>query len=91
MAPALVHEISASNTLPNKSTPQTINGTIQARIKTPLPNPSLQVTADHTLKQQDAPVYAPAKGEVLLHIKTTGVCGYDVSMSRSASPTLTNM
>jgi L-iditol 2-dehydrogenase len=36
------------------------------------------VTADHTLKQEEAPVYAPAKGEVLLHIKATGVCGSDI-------------
>lgn len=45
-------------------------------LSTPLPNPSLQVTADHNLKQEDAPVYAPGHGEVLLHIKATGVCGY---------------
>jgi L-iditol 2-dehydrogenase len=45
-------------------------------LPTPLPNPSLQVTADHRLKQVDAPVYAPAAGEVLLHIKATGVCGF---------------
>lgn len=45
-------------------------------IATPLPNPSLQVTADHQLKQVDAPVYAPNKGEVLLQIKATGICGY---------------
>jgi L-iditol 2-dehydrogenase len=48
---------------------------MQTIIKTTLPNPSLQVTADHNLKLQEAPVYAPAKGEVLLHIKATGVCG----------------
>jgi L-iditol 2-dehydrogenase len=45
-------------------------------LSTPLPNPALFVTADHKLKQEEAPVYAPAKGEVLLHIKATGVCGY---------------
>lgn len=44
-------------------------------IQTPLPNPSLQVTADHNLKRVDAPVYAPQAGEVLLHIKATGICG----------------
>ena len=44
-------------------------------LQTPLPNPSLQVTADHSLKQVEAPVYAPQKGEVLLHIKATGICG----------------
>ncbi|KAF2119602.1 sorbitol dehydrogenase-like protein [Lophiotrema nucula] len=45
---------------------------------TPLPNPSLQVTADHSLKQVEAPVYAPGFGEVLLHVKATGVCGSDI-------------
>lgn len=44
-------------------------------LKAPLPNPSLQVTADHRLKTVDAPVYAPRAGEVLLHIKATGICG----------------
>lgn len=48
----------------------------QTLLSTPLPNPSLQVTADHQLKQVEAPVYAPGHGEVLLHIKATGVCGY---------------
>ncbi|CAM1504269.1 Fc.00g018600.m01.CDS01 [Cosmosporella sp. VM-42] len=47
-------------------------------LKAPLPNPSLQVTADHKLKTVDAPVYAPKAGEVLLHIKCTGICGSDV-------------
>ncbi|KAJ4141131.1 hypothetical protein NW768_000338 [Fusarium equiseti] len=47
-------------------------------IQAPLPNPSLQVTADHNLKRVDAPVYAPQAGEVLLHIKATGICGSDV-------------
>jgi hypothetical protein len=40
-------------------------------------NPSLQVTADHKLKMVDAPVLKPGKGEVLLHIKVTGICGYE--------------
>jgi hypothetical protein len=43
-----------------------------------LPNPALYVTADHNLKQEAAPVLHPAKGEVLLHIKATGVCGYKI-------------
>jgi hypothetical protein len=58
--------------LPNKASAEpNADATIQA----PLPNPSLQVTADHQLKAIDAPVYAPKAGEVLLHIKCTGVCG----------------
>ena len=44
-------------------------------LKAPLPNPSLQVTADHKLKSVEAPVLAPQRGQVLLHIKATGVCG----------------
>ncbi|KAH7066140.1 sorbitol dehydrogenase-like protein [Paraphoma chrysanthemicola] len=54
------------------------NGTLKQTISAPLPNPSLQVTADHRLKQQEAPVFAPGRGEVLLHIKATGVCGSDI-------------
>lgn len=40
------------------------------------PNPSLQVTPDHQLKQTEAPVLSPLNGEVLVHIKATGICGY---------------
>ncbi|RHZ59804.1 NAD(P)-dependent alcohol dehydrogenase [Aspergillus thermomutatus] len=47
-------------------------------IQTSFPNPSLQVTADHNLKQVEAPVYAPKKGEVLLQVKATGICGSDI-------------
>jgi L-iditol 2-dehydrogenase len=39
------------------------------------PNPSLIVTADHRIKVEEAPVYAPGPGEVLLHVKATGICG----------------
>lgn len=38
-------------------------------------NPSLQVTADHRIKMAPAPVLRPGRGEVLLHIKVTGICG----------------
>ncbi|KAI9370420.1 chaperonin 10-like protein [Aspergillus egyptiacus] len=43
-----------------------------------LPNPSLQVTADHQIKLVEAPILAPGKGEVLLQIKATGICGSDL-------------
>ncbi|GAB1218283.1 hypothetical protein ATERTT37_007537 [Aspergillus terreus] len=68
MAPSVLEQPVPA--LPSKAT-----GTL---IKTPLPNPSLQVTADHKLKAVDAPVYAPKHGEVLLHIKATGICGSDL-------------
>lgn len=42
----------------------------------PLPNISLQVTADHNLKQVETHVSSPKEGEVLLHVKATGICGY---------------
>jgi L-iditol 2-dehydrogenase len=47
-------------------------------IKASHSNPSLQVTADHQLKSIEAPVYAPGRGEVLVHIKATGICGSDI-------------
>ncbi|KAF2822582.1 sorbitol dehydrogenase-like protein [Ophiobolus disseminans] len=68
--------------LPDKSLPQSVNGSSRQAFSTPLSNLSLQVTADHNLKLVEAPVYAPAKGEVLLHIKTTGVCGSDIHFWR---------
>ncbi|KAH4035466.1 hypothetical protein HBH92_016780 [Parastagonospora nodorum] len=58
--------------------PNSTNNMQRQIISTPLANPSLMVTADHNLKQEEAPVYAPGKGEVLLHIKATGVCGSDI-------------
>lgn len=47
-------------------------------LEAPFPNPSLQVTADHKLKSVNVPVYAPGPGEVLVHIRATGICGSDV-------------
>ena len=44
-------------------------------IQVPCANPSLQTTTDHKIKVVEAPVYAPRKGEVLLQIKATGICG----------------
>ncbi|CAD0091926.1 unnamed protein product, partial [Aureobasidium vineae] len=41
-------------------------------------NPSLQVTADHQIKMAEAPIEKPGYGEVLLHIKCTGICGSDI-------------
>ncbi|QPC73948.1 hypothetical protein HYE68_004700 [Fusarium pseudograminearum] len=76
--------LAASQPLTNSLNPTTqehkINNSLgHAQIlQAPLPNPSLQVTADHNLKRVDAPVYAPQAGEVLLHIKATGICGSDV-------------
>jgi L-iditol 2-dehydrogenase len=42
----------------------------------PLSNPSLQVTPQHEIKLVEAPLKIPKHGEVLLHIKATGICGY---------------
>lgn len=38
-------------------------------------NPSLQVTANQRIKMVDAPIRKPGSGEVLLHVKATGICG----------------
>ena len=59
----------------SKTTTNRIHELEKPIILTPFPNPSLQVTADHKLKQVEAPVREPGLGEVLLHIKATGVCG----------------
>lgn len=48
-----------------------------------LPNPSLQVTPDHNIKLVDAPTYAPQRGQVLLHVKATGICGSDLHFWKS--------
>jgi hypothetical protein len=86
MAPSLVETIPASNdTEPLKtvstlavspccpteihSASSTVEQMKHAR------NPSLQVTADHKIKMLDAPILKPGKGEVLLHVKVTGICG----------------
>lgn len=62
-----------ANGISQESQPSLRNGL--ETLKAPLPNPSLQVTADHKLKSVEAPVLAPQRGQVLLHIKATGVCG----------------
>jgi L-iditol 2-dehydrogenase len=38
-------------------------------------NPSLQVTADHNIEMVEAPIENPGPGDVLIHIKATGICG----------------
>lgn len=76
MAPVIFDTTSSDVKSAKSMLQKTINGSSEKKVlSTPLPNPSLQVTADHNLKQEDAPVYAPGYGEVLLHIKATGVCG----------------
>ncbi|KAH7406648.1 chaperonin 10-like protein [Phaeosphaeria sp. MPI-PUGE-AT-0046c] len=81
MSPAIVLDPSLTDALPAKILHQKANETTRF-LSTPLPNPSLMVTADHQLKQENAPVYPPARGEVLLHIKATGVCGSDIHFWR---------
>ncbi|KAF2711833.1 sorbitol dehydrogenase [Pleomassaria siparia CBS 279.74] len=81
MSASVVPDHFGSTTAPAKTVSGTSNGTVQSKQATLSPkhaNPSLQVTADHKLKQVEAPVYAPKPGEVLLHIKATGVCGSDI-------------
>lgn len=75
------HTTEIASSLPfEHATPRTLVATTSTVdkpeiLETPLPNPSIQVTADHRLKKEDAPVYAPKAGEVLVHVKATGVCG----------------
>ncbi|KAK6853862.1 hypothetical protein PG995_010674 [Apiospora arundinis] len=55
-----------------------VPNTAQNVVKTSHPNPALQVTADHQIKMVEAPVEQPGPGQVLLHIKATGICGSDI-------------
>jgi L-iditol 2-dehydrogenase len=45
-------------------------------------NPSLVVTADHRIKLEDAPIHEPGPDDVLLHVRTTGICGSDIHFWR---------
>lgn len=83
MAPAIISNVVANEEVNGKSAAGDVDRSVKQLLKTPLPNPSLQVTADHKLKQKDAEVYAPGRGEVLLHIKATGVCGYGCSQTQT--------
>ncbi|KAH0522557.1 hypothetical protein TsFJ059_006383 [Trichoderma semiorbis] len=85
MAPAIISngdspEISATTGLKDIAATALNGGSI---IHTSRPNPSLQATADHKLKMVEAPVLEPKRGEVLLHIKATGICGSDVHFWKS--------
>lgn len=77
----------APSVLVDQSIPSAVAPKALAQARTALkpshPNPSLQVTADHNLKLVEAPVYAPGHGEVLLHIKATGICGSDIHFWKS--------
>jgi L-iditol 2-dehydrogenase len=75
MAPSIVPDHPGLDLAPGSDASQGPAKPSQRTMTAPYPNPSLQVTADHQLKQVEAPVLAPSRGEVLLHIKATGVCG----------------
>ncbi|KAK5555035.1 hypothetical protein LTR46_006665 [Exophiala xenobiotica] len=57
--------------------------TLSSELSSQIPNPSLQVTASHTIKLTPAAIHAPSPGEVLVHIKATGLCGSDIHFWRS--------
>lgn len=48
-------------------------------------NPSLQVTKDHRIELKEAPVKPPLKGQVLIHVRATGICGSDIHFWKSGS------
>jgi hypothetical protein len=41
-------------------------------------NPCLVVTANHTIRMDEAPIAEPGEDEVLIHVRTTGICGSDL-------------
>lgn len=52
-------------------------------------NPSLQVTADHRLKYVAVPVRKPERGEALVRIAVTGICGCVLDKPTRHLPLLT--
>ena len=84
MAPSIIQTVSPSESTEGVSKlttsaccPTEVDGassTVEEMKK--VKNPSLQVTADHRIKMVEAPILRPGKGEVLLHVKVTGICGY---------------
>lgn len=49
-----------------------------------LPNPSLQVTAEHTIKLvSSTPIPSLEPGQVLIHVRATGICGSDIHFWKS--------
>ncbi|RDW84322.1 hypothetical protein BP6252_01912 [Coleophoma cylindrospora] len=81
MAPSVLEPQHESITLPSKSqtAAKPASGASQFN------NPSLQVTADHQIKLVEAPILKPGTGEVLLHVKATGICGSDVHFWKSGA------
>ncbi|KAK9342206.1 chaperonin 10-like protein [Lipomyces starkeyi] len=59
------------------------NGSSTTNFQPTLPNPSLVVTADHNIRMDESPIKRPGNDEVLLHIRTTGVCGSDIHFWKS--------
>ncbi|KAK8183871.1 putative alcohol dehydrogenase [Phyllosticta citribraziliensis] len=46
-------------------------------------NPALKATVDHQISLNEAPIEEPGPGQVLLHIKATGICGSDIHFWKS--------
>lgn len=46
-------------------------------------NPSLQVSPANTISISPAPVHLPKAGEILIHIRATGICGSDIHFWKS--------
>jgi L-iditol 2-dehydrogenase len=85
MAPSLVEPTTQPQ--PTTEPESLLNGTKQTisshpvtEVDTPskVDNPSVQVTADHTIRMVEAPILKPGPADVLLHIKVTGICGYSL-------------
>jgi len=69
MAPALIESVADSHD--TCQTEAQRNGSSSTKHS----NPSLQVTASRSIEMVEAPIEKLGPGDVLLHIKTTGICG----------------
>lgn len=79
IATILTIEIKIMASTNNQHTLLPITNDSRPTLTAPHPNPSLRVSPNNTLTLvPDSPVYAPQRGECLVHIKATGICGSDV-------------
>jgi len=71
MAPSILLTPDSSATTPSEGFAKTTMASLLAKYT----NPSIQVTPDKKIKKVEAPIETPKEGQVLLHIKCTGICG----------------
>ena len=75
--------ITDHSTVIAKDSHHTTDISLQSSDLSQTPNPSLQVSAHHTIQIAPAPIQSPLADEVLIHIKASGICGSDIHFWKS--------